>query len=84
MKPQVVSEKRVATVSAVLSVGSSGGGPFWRWSSYNHFALDKATAAACSIQIDDVKLPLRYRAGEKSTDRNALSVATRSAVGMYG
>lgn len=32
----------------------------WRWSSYNNFALDKATVAACPIQIDDVRLPLGY------------------------
>jgi hypothetical protein len=29
----------------------------YRWSSYNDFALDKATVAACLIQIDDVRLP---------------------------
>ena len=34
----------------------------WRWSSYNNFALDKATVAACPIQIDDVSLPEGYRA----------------------
>jgi REP element-mobilizing transposase RayT len=34
----------------------------WRWSSYNNFALDKATVAACPIQIDYVQLPLGYRA----------------------
>jgi hypothetical protein len=34
----------------------------WRWSSYNHFALDKATVEACHIQIDDVRLPLGLRA----------------------
>ena len=34
----------------------------WRWSSYNNFALDKATVAACPIQIDNVRLPLGYRA----------------------
>ncbi len=34
----------------------------WRWSSYNNFALDKATIAACLIQIDYVRLPLGYRA----------------------
>ena len=34
----------------------------WRWSSYNNFALDKTTAAACPIQIDYVRLPLGYRA----------------------
>jgi REP element-mobilizing transposase RayT len=34
----------------------------WRWSSYNNFALEKATVAACPIQIDDVRLPLGYRA----------------------
>jgi hypothetical protein len=33
-----------------------------RWSSYNSFALDKATMAACPIKIDDVRLPLGYRA----------------------
>jgi hypothetical protein len=34
----------------------------WRWSSYNSFALHKATVAACPIQIDHVRLPLGYRA----------------------
>ena len=34
----------------------------WRWSSYNNFALDKATVAACPIQIDYVSLPAGYRA----------------------
>ena len=34
----------------------------WRWSSYNNFALDKATVAACPIQIDYVSLPVGYRA----------------------
>jgi len=34
----------------------------WRWSSYSNFALDKATVAACPIQIDYVRLPLGYRA----------------------
>ena len=34
----------------------------WRWSSYNSFALDKATVAACPIQVDYVQLPLGYRA----------------------
>jgi len=34
----------------------------WRWSSYNNFALGKATAAARPMQIDYARLPLRYRA----------------------
>ncbi|MGD1102089.1 MAG: hypothetical protein ABSA59_08475 [Terriglobia bacterium] len=34
----------------------------WLWSSYNNFALDKATAAAHPIQTDGVRLPLGYRA----------------------
>ena len=34
----------------------------WRWSSYNDFALDKATVAACPIQIAYVRLPLAYHA----------------------
>jgi REP element-mobilizing transposase RayT len=34
----------------------------WRWSSYNNFALDKETVAACPVQIDYVRLPLGYRA----------------------
>ena len=34
----------------------------WRWSSYNNLALDKATVAACPIQIDYVRLPLGYYA----------------------
>jgi hypothetical protein len=33
----------------------------WQWSSYNNFALDKATVAACPIQIDYVRLPDGYR-----------------------
>jgi REP element-mobilizing transposase RayT len=33
----------------------------WRWSSYNNFALDKASVAACPIQIDSVRLPDSYR-----------------------
>jgi hypothetical protein len=33
-----------------------------RWSSYNNFALVKATLAACPTQIDYVRLPLGYRA----------------------
>jgi len=37
-------------------------GEDWRRSSYNNYALDKATAAACPIQIDYVRLPLGYRA----------------------
>ncbi len=44
--------KFVATDSAFLR------GFFWRWSSYNNFVLDKATVAACPIQIDYVRLPL--------------------------
>ena len=48
--------QRVAAVSAVLR------GFFWRWSSYNNFALDRATVAACPIQIDYVRLSLGYRA----------------------
>jgi len=34
----------------------------WRWSSYNNFALDKATVAGCPIQIDYVTLPVGSRA----------------------
>jgi putative transposase len=34
----------------------------WRWSSYNNFALDKATVAHCPIEIDYVRLPEGYRA----------------------
>ena len=34
----------------------------WRWSSYDNFALDKATVAVCPIQIDYVRLPEGYRA----------------------
>ena len=33
----------------------------WRRSSYNNFALDKATVAACPIRIDYVRLPEGYR-----------------------
>ena len=32
------------------------------WSSYNNFVLDKAAVTAPPIQIDDVRLPLGYRA----------------------
>jgi len=32
----------------------------WRWSSHNNFALDKASVAACPIQLDDVHLPESY------------------------
>jgi hypothetical protein len=42
----------VPTVSAVLAVDSSGGG-----SGFNSFALDKATVAACPIEIDYVRSP---------------------------
>ncbi len=49
----------------------------WRWSSYYNFALEKATVAACPIQIDDVRLPLGYRASEKPTVRKTLTVAAR-------
>jgi hypothetical protein len=48
----------------------------WRWSSYNNFALDKATVAACPIQIDYVSLPAGYRASEKPTVRKALTVGS--------
>jgi len=34
----------------------------WRWSSYNNFALDEATVAACPIQIDYVQLRVGYSA----------------------
>ena len=34
----------------------------WRSSSYNHYASDPATVAACPIQIDYVSLPVGYRA----------------------
>ena len=34
----------------------------WQWSSFNNFALDNATVAACPIQIDYVRLPPGYRA----------------------
>ena len=34
----------------------------WQWATYNNFARDKATVAACPIQIDYVRLPLGYRA----------------------
>ena len=33
-----------------------------RLASYNSFALDTATIAACPIQFDDVRLPLGHRA----------------------
>ncbi len=46
-----------------------------RWSSCDHFALDKATVGACPIQIDDVRSPLGYRAGEKPTVRTPLTAA---------
>jgi hypothetical protein len=53
----------------------------WPWSSFNNFALDHATVAACPIQIDYVRLPSGYHAREKPTIRTALTVATRCAVG---
>jgi hypothetical protein len=34
----------------------------WRWSTYRNFALDKASVAACPIEIDDARLPLGHRA----------------------
>jgi len=42
--------------------------------SYNDFALDKATVAACPIQIDYVRLPEGYDASEKTTVRKSLTV----------
>jgi hypothetical protein len=48
----------------------------WRWSSYNNCALDKATVAACPIQIDRLHLAEGYRAREEPTVKNALTVAT--------
>jgi hypothetical protein len=39
--------------------------------------------ATCPIQIDDVRLPLRYRAMEKPTIRNALTVATPLETGNW-
>ena len=33
-----------------------------RWSSYNNLAMERATVAACPLQIDCVRLPLGYRA----------------------
>jgi hypothetical protein len=49
---------------AACSRGQSSSGRefFWEWPSYNSFALDKASAAACRIQIEYVRLPLGYRA----------------------
>jgi hypothetical protein len=35
---------------------------YWRWSSYNNFALEKAAVADCPIQIDYVSLSEQYRA----------------------
>ena len=46
-----------------------------RWSSSNSFALGKATVAAGLLQIDDVGLPLGYRAREKPMLRTALNLA---------
>ncbi len=34
----------------------------WPWSSYNNFALEKATVAGCPIQVDYARLPEGYRA----------------------
>jgi REP element-mobilizing transposase RayT len=34
----------------------------WWWSSFNNFALDNATVAACPIRIDYVRLPTAYHA----------------------
>jgi hypothetical protein len=48
----------------------------WRWSSYDNPALDKATIAACRIQIDHVRLPRGYRAIEKTTVRTVLTTPT--------
>ncbi len=33
----------------------------WRWSSGNHFSLDRATVEGCPIRIDYVRLPEEYR-----------------------
>ena len=38
------------------------------------FCFGKATAAVCSSQIDEVWLPLRYRAWEKRAIRTALTM----------
>jgi hypothetical protein len=46
-----------------------------RWSSYNNFALDKVTVAACPIQIVYVRLPLGYRARKKPIVSEPLAVA---------
>ena len=50
----------------------------WRWSSYNSFALDEATVAACPIQIDDVRLPIGLSCLRKAhVQKNAGRAATR-------
>jgi hypothetical protein len=49
-----------------------------RWASYNNFALDKVTVAACRMQIDYVRLSLGYRAWEKPTVSKPPAVAPRS------
>ena len=53
----------VATVRVFLTVG------FWRYDQgrgrtfiASWSRLDKATVAACPIQVDDAQLPLRYSA----------------------
>jgi hypothetical protein len=47
----------------------------WRWSSNDNFASDKASAGR-PIPIDDARLPLGYRTGEKTLVRTGLSAAT--------
>jgi hypothetical protein len=70
--------QKFTTVAGSHGQCSSDRGFFWRWSSYNNFASDKATVAACPIQIDYVRLPLGYRAQEKPTVSKPLTVATCS------
>ncbi len=55
----------------------------WRRSSYDSFALDKATIAACPIKFNDVLFPLGYRELEKLTVRTALTVASLIAAFRY-
>ena len=47
----------------------------WRWSSYSHFALEKASVAARPIQIE---CPWRSETGVRKAVRKALTAATRS------
>ena len=55
----------------------------WRWSSYNHFALGKATVAACHIQIDDVRLPLGTSGMRKAPTQDYAVCGSQGEVRVY-